>query len=122
MGSVADLWTLLIWAEQSLEVSWKGPASVAPRAPSCSDIKGLRAGKQEATGEGLGRGGWPLKARLDLEGWGMCSQGTQQLGPRRNGAGGAVHCGTRRKLATSGQGEVQWEGECLALDGRGARE
>lgn len=36
-GSVSDLWALITPAEQSLEVSCKGPASGAPQAPSSSE-------------------------------------------------------------------------------------
>lgn len=70
MGSVADLWTLLIRAEQSLEVSWKGPASVAPQAPSGSDIKRLRAGEARSHRGRLGARGLASEGQVGFGGLG----------------------------------------------------
>lgn len=54
--------------------------------------------------------GWLLKARLDLGVQDMGCNETLQPVPQRNVEAGPHTTGSRRKLTTSGQGEVQWEG------------
>ena len=59
-------------------------------------------------------GGWPLKARLDLE---PCVEGTMQPDHRER-VGVGLHAPAGRKLTASGQW-VQWEVQCEAQNTRG---